>query len=473
MAASKVLTAAAVRTFRPGAERREIPDGATPGLRLLVHPSGARSWVMRFRRPNSTTGATAKMTLGSVDLTGKEAEAEPVIGGHLTLAAARKLAAEVHRQRALGRDPAADRQSEKRRIRLAAAERARSTFAAAAVSFVEEHARPKVRRWKETARILGLAPDTLDLIRGGLADRWREKPVAEVTGHDVYGVVDECRRRGVPGLKRRRKGMTDSRARAMFTTLSKFFAWLVEHRVVTSNPCAGVHKPDAAPARERVLSDDEVRWFWQACEQDGEPFCSLLKLLLVTGQRLNEVARMTRSEVSDDGKTWTLPGARTKNKRSHVVPLSSLAREVIGGVREVVGKPGYIFTTTGETPVSGFSRAKARIDAAMLAVARREAEAAGRDPDAVAIAPWRIHDLRRTAVTGMARAGADLHVIERAINHVSGSFGGIVSTYQRHRYADEVRAALEAWANLLGEVVLGKSEENRNVLPFSQKARTP
>ena len=204
--------------------------------------------------------------------------------------------------------------------------------------------------------------------------------------------------------------------------------------------------------RDRVLDDNELRWFWRACDGIGEPFGALLRLLLVTGARREEVAQMRRGEISDDGTTWALSGARTKNRRAHEVPLSPLAREIIADVKRIANKPGLVFTTTGTTPVSGFSTLKKRLDRAMIALAREEAAAGGRDPAEVGIPRWTIHDLRRTAVTGMARAGADLHVIERAVNHVSGSFGGIVATYQKHRYAVEVRAALEAWASLLTEI---------------------
>jgi integrase len=450
----KILTAAAVRQFRPGAERREIPDGASPGLRLVIHPSGARSWVMRFRRPG-TKNATAKLTLGTADLTGQEAPGEPVIGGHLTLAAARRLAAEVNRQRALGRDPAADHVTEKRQERAAASANASNAFGVAARNFIAEHARPNTRRWRETAVLLGLraVKDELEIIHGGLAERWADRPVKEITAHDIFDVLAECRSCGVPGLPRRRVRVSDTSARAMYAALSKFFNWLARRPgAIEKNPVTGVARPGTPVGRDRVLDDNELRWFWRACDGIGEPFGALLRLLLVTGARREEVAQMRRGEISDDGTTWALSGARTKNRRAHEVPLSPLAREIIADVKRIANKPGLVFTTTGTTPVSGFSTLKKRLDRAMIALAREEAAAGGRDPAEVGIPRWTIHDLRRTAVTGMARAGADLHVIERAVNHVSGSFGGIVATYQKHRYAVEVRAALEAWASLLTEI---------------------
>jgi integrase len=465
----KILTAASVRQFRPGAERREIPDGATPGLRLVVHPSGTRSWVMRFRRPG-TKNATAKLTLGTADLTAQEVAGEPAIGGHLTLAAARRLAAEVNRQRALGRDPAADHITEKKKLRIAASEGASNTFGAAARSFIVEHARPNTRRWRPTAVLLGLraAGDELEVIRGGLADRWTDRPIRDITAHDIFDVLAECRSSGVPGLPRRRARVSDTSARAMYAALSKFFNWLARRPgVIDKNPVTGVKRPGTPVARDRVLGDNELRWFWRACDDIGEPFGALLRLLLITGARREEVAQMRRSEMSADGATLTLSSERTKNRRPHDVPLPQLAREIIADVKTIAGKPGFVFTTTGNTPVSGFSRLKGRLDKLMIKLGREEAAASGRDPAEVKIPPWRLHDLRRTAVTGMARAGADLHVIERAVNHVSGSFGGIVATYQKHHYAAEVRAALEAWAKLIVEITL--HAPRGNVVPLRQE----
>ena len=335
----KTLTAIAVKNYRPGKGRREISDGGCPGLHLVIQTSGHRSWALRFRRPS---GRTAKLTLGPVDLSG-EAEGEPVIGQPLTLASARKLAAEVHRQRAMGRDVVADNDAAKRRQKFAQVTRAKNTFGGAARDFIEGHAKKKTRRWQEQARMLGLQPEGLEFIRGGLADRWADKPVAEIDGHDIHGLIDEVRRSGVPGLERRSDGPTEARARVMFACLSKMFAWLVQHRRIEKSPCAGVHRPDAPRARDRVLTDVEIVKFWLATEV--ERFGQLLKLLLLTGCRLNEVAGMRCSELSDDGATWNIPGSRTKNRRPHIVPLPPLAREMIAAT---VGATDLIFTTTGK-----------------------------------------------------------------------------------------------------------------------------
>ena len=431
---SKPLTAAAVRKFAPGAKRRRLPTG-TQSLFLIIEPSGHKSWQMRFR---TAGGRIGKMTLGEVDLSGRELKAEPVIGQPLTLAAARQLAARVHRERGLGHDPIAEHKAARERQRVAVIEAASNTFGAVAKEFIEQYASKKIRRWREQAHLLGFKPsaDGLDSIAGGLSQRWRDKPIGKIDGHDIHTLIAETRERGAPGLERRADGPTESRARAMLATLSGMFSWLQRHRRVESNPCVGVHRPEAPKARERVLSDAEIRWLWQACSTLGEPFAAIVKILLLTGQRLNEVAGMRRDELSEDGASWNIPSSRTKNKRPHRVPLPPATRALIPD-----GKHALVFTTTGTTPPSGWSRAKRRLDAAMLKLAQQE-----RGKTAV-IAPWRLHDLRRTAVTGMAELGIRPDVIELTVNHVSGSRGGIAGVYNRSELLPERKGALEAWAS--------------------------
>ena len=246
-------------------------------------------------------------------------------------------------------------------------------------------------------------------------------------------MVDETRRLGIPGRGRRSEGPTEPLARAMYATLSKMFSWLVQHRRVEKNPCAGVHRPDAPRARDRVLTGDEIVKFWQAAE--AEHHAPLFKLLLLTGCRLNEVAGMRRSELTDDFATWSIPGERTKNHRPHVVPLPPMARELI---KSVPTTGDLVFTTTGTTPISGWTMIKRRLDAAMK------------------IPSWRLHDLRRTCATGMAEIGIAPHIVEAALNHISGAKAGVAGTYNRAAYAAEKKAALERWAAHVAGLVAGR-----------------
>jgi len=181
----------------------------------------------------------------------------------------------------------------------------------------------------------------------------------------------------------------------------------------------------------------------------GQPFGPLLKLLLLTGARLNEVARMTRDELSADGATWSLPRSRTKNARPHVVPLPPAARDLITSVPHIVNKAGYVFTTRGDVPVSSWTYLKNLLDAAMIAVAKQECADAK-------IPHWRLHDLRRTTVTGMAELGIQPDVIELCVNHISGTRSGVAGVYNRSELLPERKAALERWAAHLASLVEGK-----------------
>ena len=220
----------------------------------------------------------------------------------------------------------------------------------------------------------------------------------------------------------------------MFRTLSKLFAWLVQQRRLTINPCTGVHRPETPRARERVLRDAELVKFWRATAELGPPFGQVLRLLLLTGQRLNEIAGLCWEEIVGDDSIH-LPGSRTR-PRPHVVPLLRAAREVLASVQRVPAIPPGVHHHR---------------DHSNLGMVQDQAQAGclmGELPT------WRVHDLRRTAITGMARAGADLLAIERAVNHISGSFGGVTGiATSGTNTADGVRAALDAWAALLLSIV--------------------
>ena len=423
--ARRHLTAIAVEKLRAGTERREIPVSGCQGLYLIIQPTGAKSWHLRYRRPADRK--SVKLKLGDMADTTSWTEPEPVMGAKLTLAAAKRLAADLSHKIAQGQDPATEH-----RLEVAA-----DTFAEAVRDFLD-YVQPQ-RSWRDMAGRLGLRDGAV--IRGSLLHRWGSKPLHEIDEDLVFKAIEEARAKGIPGLGRRTMEPSEARARALHSALSRLFSWCKAKRRVRVSPVAGLERPKPPKARERVLEDDEIRKFWQATGSLPEPFSSALRLMLVTGQRREEVAGMRLSELSEDLSTWKLPPSRTKNKREHTVPLPPMARDIIRAVQRVPGSD-LIFTTTGRKPIAGWSKIKRRLDALM------------------GIEPWVVHDLRRTAVTGMAEAGVDLHVIERAINHVSGSFGGIVGVYQKHKFADEVRAALEAWGNLLTQIIEGAEADN-------------
>jgi integrase len=423
---AKVLTAQAVKRMKAsGRLPREIPDAAAPGLFLVIYPSGRKSWALRFRRPDRRT---AKLVLGSVSFVGDGArDPDPVIGGQLTLAAARRLVGALKHQIAMGKDPAAEYQAEQRSIGLSAAD----TFPAAACDFILQHAKRKTRRWIAQARLLGLRERDkgLEPIDGGLAMRWRNKPLSEVDTDTVFRLIEEVRHKGIPGLERRSAEPSEPRSRTMHAVLSKMFNWLAEKRRISVSPMASLKRPSPSRARDRVLSNQEIVAFWHAADKITPPFGALFKLLLLTGCRLNEVARMEAGELSKDGAVWTIPGNRTKNHLIHVVPLSRLARTILKGISHSP-ECNFTFSTNQRTPVSGFSKVKRRLDAEMKDVP-----------------PWRLHDLRRTCATGTAEIGVPPHIIELCLNHVSGARAGVAGIYNRSVQMEERRAAMERWAD--------------------------
>jgi integrase len=448
-----LLTQPAVERLKPGAKLRWIRDAGAQSLYLVIAPRRAgdkrnpKSWLMRFR--GGPNGRPAKIVLGPLDLSGHTLKATPEIGQPLGVAAARALAAEIHRRRRAGDDVIGQHKAKRIRRRTETADKAALTFGACVVEFIRDyrtkkhHTRP--RRWFEDARALGLswsrgadpAKVEPEIIKGGLAERWASKSVAEIDEADILTVVDAARKTGIPGLDPHNDGISESRGRRLHATLSVLFRWLQARRRVPRNPCRDVSHPTAPPSRSHIPTADELCLLWLAC--DAEPlYGPLIKLLILKGQRLNEIAGLRWSELSDDRATWTIPAARTKNHREHVVPLAPAARKLLAGIKPAAGD--LVFTTTDATAVSGWSRLKRRLDQRMLDLARQERGAKA------TIRPWRFHDLRRAFVTGCGELGIRPDVIELCINHQSGARGGVAGIYNRSALLPERKAAFERWA---------------------------
>jgi integrase len=431
---AKALTAAGCRAARPTDKRQEIKDGAAVGLYLVVQPSGHKSFAVRFRSPS---GRMAKIVLGPFDPTG-EGDGDPVIGAPLTLAGARKLAADLAREKARGKDIAADRRAAKLQSRLRHQERSTNSFGQAVKDFVADHCR-KRKTGHDTARALGLLPDGTTL-HGSLVERWGDKAIRDISADDIYALIEDARHRGIPGWGVKRAGPSEDRARHLHSAVSSMFAWAHRHRRIASNPCRDVHRPDSSKTRDRVLNEAEIVKFWNACNSVGEPSGSVFRLLLLTGQRLREISDLRYDEINGD--TLTLPAERTKNGRAHVVPLSLQAQAIIASVPRVYEDCPYVFTFNGKVPVSGWSKAKVRMD-----------QLVGDVP------AWRMHDARRTMATMIAETGiAPPHVIEAILNHVSGSKAGVAGIYNKAIYMSERKIALQRWADHIENLVAGRDD---------------
>jgi integrase len=397
-----VLTVRTLTAIKPGKTRQEIRDSYLPGLYFVVQPTGAKSWAIRYRNGRRTR----KHTLGSYP--------------GLDLKSAREMGAQALRAVAVGRDPGQEK-AHQRSERI-------DSINHIAEQFIELHC-------KRTNRPR-TAAETERLLRLHVLPRWRARTVDDITRRDVLDLLDRIVGNGTPIAANR-----------VFSAIRKFFSWCVQRDIIAQSPCTGIKPPTAERSRDRVLTDDELRHVWHAADKIGMPFGIMIKFLILTGQRRDEVARMSWSELDLDRRLWTLPATRVKNNRPHEVPLSDAAISVLKSSPRIAGD--YVLTTTGKTPASGYSKGKKRLDALL--------------PDLPA---WRLHDLRRSVASGMAKLGINLPVIEKILNHTSGSFSGIVSVYQRHTFADEKRAALEAWGRHIEALVNGKSPQ---VAPFRGK----
>jgi integrase len=216
-------------------------------------------------------------------------------------------------------------------------------------------------------------------------------------------------------------------ANDVYAALRRLFNWCVEREIVAASPLTGLRAPADAKSRERTLSDKELAAVWEAAVKLGYPFGPFIQILILTAQRRTEVARMRWQQIDLDAGTWTLDGEDTKAKRKHVVPLSSQALEILRSLPEGDG-PGFVFTKTGATPISGFSKAKKRLDALS------------------GVTDWELHDLRRTATTGLISLGVSEFLASRILNHAPKTLLGVTAVYNRYGYLPEMRRALEAWA---------------------------
>lgn len=413
------LTQRAVDTLKaPASGRVEYFDRVLPGFGLRISEGGRKTWFVMYR----VGGKKVRETIGTLPLIPKVEKA-------------RDLARDSLQQAQAGLHPVEHRRAAKRQ----AAEKPNS-FKAVAELYFERYAskNTKPSTWGELRRQLEI----------DVYPKWGDRPIREITRRDVAELLDGIADRGAPVQANR----TLARLRALFN-------WALDRDIIATNPLARMKRPIVENERSRMLTDDEIRLFWSGCDRLGWPFGPMCKLLLLTAQRRTEVAGMRWSEIELDKRTWTISRERAKNDREHAVHLSDLAIDVIEALPRFangVGKgtePDLVFTTTGETHVSGYSKAKDRLDRHMLDIMRSDLVDAGKDAAKAAIGGWIFHDLRRTAATGMAKLNAAPHVVDRILNHVSGTIRGVAAVYNRHAYIEERKAVLDTWGRYVENLV--------------------
>ncbi len=404
------LTDAAVQRLKipTDADRVEYWDTKTAGFGIRISATGVRSWVMILRILRNGAWVQQRLTLGRYP--------------GVTLADARKKAAEAKGQAERGEDPGAAIRSTK----TAQVDASRNTFATVRDEFLVKYRGRQNRK---------PAPGTLAqmtrVLNAALFADWQNRPLEKITRRDVLDALDTLMERGAEVMANR-----------TLAYLGMFFGWALHRGIIHADPTDGIKKPGAEQSRARYLSTDELGAIWQAAAamRAGDLFASIIQVLILTGQRREEVAGMRWSELDLNSALWVLPeGNRTKNHREHMVPLSAPVLEIIKArqaeQKEMRMKTGYVFVAPTRRqdvelkPFQGWSHAKARLDALAN------------------IAPWTLHDLRRTMATRMAE---DLHIpphiIEATLNHVSGTRAGVAGTYNRALYLDERKKALDAWS---------------------------
>lgn len=387
------ITKTSVDTLAASMRETFLWDDQLRGFGLRATPNGARSYVFQYRL-GGRESPSRRYTIGrhGSPWTPQTARRE-----------AERLSMLVHQ----GVDPVqAEHERRRQAVDLA--------FEAYVETFVELYLKKRWKQWPLGAGVL----------RREAVPVLRQKPLPSIKRSDLSLIWDRLADR--PAV-----------ARLTHATLRKLLRWAVSRGDLERSPLEGVDPPPPVAARDRVLSDDELAMVWRGCDELGYPFGDLLRLLILTGQRREEVASLNWRELDRAGALWSLPAARAKNGKPHLVPLTSHAIEQldqIAGDEEWPGS-GLVFSTNGKTSVSGFSKAKRRLDEYL-------ARAVG---EGRAIELWRIHDLRRTVATNLQRLGVRFEVTEAVLNHVSGSRGGIAGVYQRHDWAAEKRDALRSW----------------------------
>ena len=408
---AKILTQRAVDAAKPRQEQYPLADGIVPGQRCIVYPGGKKTYRIWVRVP----GKQLPITVGDASL--------------MTLADARAKGKSILATAANGEDP--------REAKLAAAVARAETVGVVASTFIERHAklRNKLRTVLENKR----------LIDRNILPVWGQRPIASIKRRDVVALLDSIVDRGSPVAANR-----------VFTVGRTMFGWAVERGLIETSPFDHIKAPTGETSRDRTPSDSELALILRAAGPLGYPFGPCFALLVYTGQRREEVAGMRWSELDEGLTLWTLPRERAKNDTQHSVPIAPAVRAILVGLPRF-DDSGFVFTTTGATSISGFSKAKTALDSAIAEL-----------NDGVPIAPWRLHDLRRSMASGMAKMGVQMATVEKLLNHVSGSFGGVAGVYQRHDFADEKRRALEGWAAHLRSLETG--DEAANIVPFELKA---
>jgi integrase len=388
------LTDSRIQAISPPATGQdEYPDQLVVGLRLRIGTSGKKTWIVRAK----IEGRAVNNTLGHYPA--------------LSLSVARQLAREKLLKLAVNGEV-----------------RKQHTVGDVVNEFIVRYAKPRNRTWQKT----------VGQFKTYVLPFWEHRNITDIRKSDVIALLDRITDRGAT-----------TTANRILSALSKLFRWSLSRDLIDINPVSGIAKPGKETARDRVLSDFEIAALWRTTDLMGYPFGILIKLLLLTGQRLREVSNMKWVDVDFEAGAWVLSRDETKADRKHLVPLSvmtldllvSLPRMTDTGCNNLVKPSPFVLTTNGSSPISGWSKAKYRADKLLCSILKIETDA---------LDAWVFHDLRRTMATNMTRHGVPRFTVSRILNHAEPGVTG--KHYDHYEYQTEKRDALNKWAAVLQEM---------------------
>jgi integrase len=430
-----------IANLKPKDKMYQLREGDGFGIRVL--PSGFKVWVFTY----TFDGKRRQMNLGSYP--------------DKSLADARtdySAAYSILHDKANPRDPQEERDQKHNTARQKREEyRLAFTVSDLITEYIEKHAKPTKRSWYEDERILN--KDALTV--------WGNRKATDIKKRDVVLLLESIIERGSPGS-----------ANNNFKIIRKMFRFAVQRDIIEHSPCDGVVMPAPLNRGDRVLSESEIKTLWNKLDtcQASSAIRSAIRLILVTGQRPGEVIGMHTDEI--DGKWWTIPAERSKNKRAHRVYLTGTALELIGELKvfdpktETMKPKGFIFPCTNLKKIQAMARLSiSQVVSRNLAVPVLVNDKPVFDADGkpvtenkLGVADFTPHDLRRTAATLMSQIGFMDEIIDALLNHTKQ---GIIRTYNLNRYDKEKQQALEAWERKLNSIITATES---NVIPIKRKA---
>ena len=399
----RILNDTSIRSLKPPTTGRvDYFDDLTLGLSLRVSAKNARTWTVFYRNKN---GRQKRLTLGHY----------PAV----KLVDARELARDAQRTVAHGGDPVVEKRAARDVL----------TFGGLAKEYIDNYAKPNKRSWKEDERQLNAS----------LLPRWKTRPAADISAEDLLAILNATVRAGAP--------VAANRLRAL---VSRIFTFAAGQRLIapTANPVIGVKRPTKETARDRVLTDGEIRRLWDACATQNPYVCAWFRLRLVTAQRGGELLQMRWQDIDPKSHFWTIPGEFVKNAHGHRVSLNETARKILAGVP----KPKKAVWAFSKSFMGDFKHVVRRLAQSTRANIVAQPKSDGKERDRADV---RGHDLRRSAASLMASGGVPRFVISRILNHSEEK--NITSVYDRYSYDAEKRAAMEFWNRQLVAVLKGKS----------------